>query len=138
MSENGIIVVAAGVLRRGDEVLLCKRPLNKPLEAGKWEFPGGKQEKGETPRQALVRELKEELDVVTEAGRLLDARLKSYGEKTILLLFYECFLREGELRALEHEKIEFVPLSRVMSYDLAEADRRAAQTILNEKEKTDA
>ena len=138
MDDNGAIVVSAGVLCRGKEVLLCKRPMNGSPEAGKWEFPGGKTEKGETPQQALKRELKEELDITVEVKRLLDVRVKAYPERTILLLFYDCSLLEGKPRALEHEKIEFVPFGRVLSYDLADADRHAAQTILIDKEKTDA
>ena len=138
MDDNGVIVVSAGVLCRGNEVLLCKRPMNESPEAGKWEFPGGKTEKGETPQQALKRELKEELDINVEVKQLLDVRVKAYADKTILLLFYDCSLLEGKPRALEHEKIEFVPFGRVLSYDLADADRHAAQTILIDKEKTDA
>ena len=131
-------IVAAGVIFKGGEVLLCKRPSDKPLEAGKWEFPGGKLEPGETAPQALRRELTEELNVHADVGRLLDVRLKTYGEKVLLLLFYECRKYEGELRATEHSQIRFVPADQVLSYDLADADRRAAQTIFSQKEKTDA
>lgn len=132
------IVVSAGVLLRGDEVLLCQRREDKPLEGGKWEFPGGKLEQGETPQQALKRELKEELDIETETGKLLDARIKTYGDRTILLLFYESRIVAGTIRALEHSDIRFVPVTQILDYDLADADRRAAQTIFSEKEKTDA
>ena len=116
---------------------MCQRPLGGGHEGGKWEFPGGKLEAGESPQQALARELKEELDITVTVGRFLDARISSYPEKTVMLLFYECALSEGEPRALEHERIRFVSVSQVFSYDLADADRRAAQTIFDEKEKTD-
>ncbi len=132
------IVVAAGIIRRQESVLLCQRPQNKPLEAGKWEFPGGKLEEGETPQQALRRELNEELGIDTQIGRLLDARIKSYAGKTILLLFYECSVTGGTLTAKEHSDIRFVPAKEVLTYDLADADRRAAQTIFSEKENTNA
>ena len=132
------IVVSAGVIMDGEKVLLCRRPMGKPLEGGKWEFPGGKLEKGETPQQALKRELKEELDIETETGALLDARIKTYGDKTILLLFYESRVVQGEIKALEHSEIRYVPKDWVLDYDLADADRRAAQTIFSKKEKTDA
>ena len=67
-----MVVVVAGVAVEGGRVLLCRRKRGA-LEGMKWEFPGGKVEKGETPEAALVRELREELNVETRVTRLLDA-----------------------------------------------------------------
>ena len=76
--NGGIIEVAAAVIRRGNKVLLASRPEDKP-PAG-WEFPGGKIEAGETPGEALTREIWEELGVEatpgTELGTLLNGRIK--------------------------------------------------------------
>ena len=84
-----MIAVVAGVVRREGRVLLCQRPEGKRFGL-LWEFPGGKVEAGETPEAALERELREELDVETRTGRVLDAlRLDARGGGDLLLLFYE-------------------------------------------------
>ena len=84
-----MIAVVAGVVRREGRVLLCQRPEGKRFGL-LWEFPGGKVEAGESPEAALERELREELDVETRTGRVLDAlRLDARGGGDLLLLFYE-------------------------------------------------
>ena len=132
------LIVAAGVIRRGKELLLCQRPDDKSLEAGKWEFPGGKLEEGETPKQALVRELKEELDIDVTVSRILDARIKRYEGGAILVLFYECSIANGTPKALEHKRITYVRPEELTQYDLADADRCAAETIIRDKENANA
>lgn len=69
--------VAAGVVRRGRELLLTQRPPGGPL-GGLWEFPGGKIEEGERPEQALVREVREELGVEAEAAETLSVETYRY------------------------------------------------------------
>ena len=102
-----MIAVVAGVVRREGRVLLCQRPEGKRFGL-LWEFPGGKVEAGETPEAALERELREELDVETRTGRVLDAlRLDARGEP-----------RTVECRALAWALPE-----EVAAYDLAPADR---------------
>ena len=86
---GGMIAVVAGVVRREGRVLLCQRPEGKRFGL-LWEFPGGKVEAGESPEAALERELREELDVETRTGRVLDAlRLDDRDGGDLLLLFYE-------------------------------------------------
>ena len=88
-SERKIIHVVAGVLRdRDGKILLTERPPGKHL-AGLWEFPGGKREDGETPEQALRRELHEEIDVDAGAMRRLIGFPWHYAEKSIYLDVYE-------------------------------------------------
>ena len=84
------VIVAAGVLFEGGKVLITKRPEGKHL-AGAWEFPGGKVEEGEDPKDALVRELREEIGVEATVGRALDVTFWRYEDdgKSVLLLFYE-------------------------------------------------
>jgi len=84
------VVVSAGVVIEGGRVLLTQRKSGTHL-AGAWEFPGGKVEAGEDPRDALARELKEELGIDTTVGEIVDVAFHRYDEadKAVLLLFFE-------------------------------------------------
>ena len=81
------VVVVAGVLVDGPRVLVTQRPAGSHL-AGAWEFPGGKVEPDEDPRDALARELREELGVEGVAGDVVDVVFHRYEQKSVLLLFY--------------------------------------------------
>jgi 8-oxo-dGTP diphosphatase len=83
------VLVAAAVLLESGRVLLTQRKVGAHLE-GKWEFPGGKIEPGEDPRDALRRELKEELGIETTVGEIVDVTFHRYEEadKAVLLLFF--------------------------------------------------
>jgi 8-oxo-dGTP diphosphatase len=98
------VVVAAGVLIEGGRVLLTQRRSGTHL-AGAWEFPGGKVNPGEDPREALRRELAEELGIDARAGEILDVTFHRYDEagKAVLLLFFEATRDAGspDPRALE-------------------------------------
>ena len=96
------IVVAAAVVIEHGRVLLTQRKRGTHLE-GLWEFPGGKVEDGEDPRDALARELREELGVEVEAGEILEVTFHRYEEKSVLLLFYAATRRAGspEPRAID-------------------------------------
>jgi 8-oxo-dGTP diphosphatase len=98
------VVVAAGVLIEGGRVLLTQRRSGTHL-AGAWEFPGGKVDPGEDPREALRRELAEELGIDARAGEILDVTFHRYEEagKAVLLLFFEATRAPGspDPRALE-------------------------------------
>jgi 8-oxo-dGTP diphosphatase len=82
------LVVAAGVLIEGENVLISQRRANDSL-GGCWEFPGGKVEAGEDPRLAVTRELQEEVGLDVQAGEILDVTFHAYGDKSVLLLFFE-------------------------------------------------
>jgi 8-oxo-dGTP diphosphatase len=84
------VVVAAAVVVEGARVLLTQRKAGTHLE-GAWEFPGGKVEPGEDPREALRRELREELGIDTTVGEIVDVTFHRYEEadKAVLLLFFE-------------------------------------------------
>ncbi|MFO0675352.1 MAG: (deoxy)nucleoside triphosphate pyrophosphohydrolase [Polyangiaceae bacterium] len=84
------VLVAAGIVVESGKVLLSRRRSGTHL-AGAWEFPGGKVEPGEDPRDALARELREELGIDAVAGSIVEATFHTYAdaEKAVLLLFYE-------------------------------------------------
>ncbi len=89
--KNDLVVVAAALVDRDGRLLVQQRPEGLSM-AGLWEFPGGKVEPGETPEQALIRELAEELGIDVEQACLAPACFASdmLGERHLLLLLYVC------------------------------------------------
>lgn len=125
------IVVTAAILRRGDKVLIAQR--RKEARHGlSWEFPGGKVEDGETPQEALERELEEELGVRTHTGHIYDARIFSYPDQKVLVLFYFAALAEGEPRPLDANRLAWVGRGEIMSYAFAGADADVARRLATE------
>lgn len=115
-----IAVVAALIVRDG-KLMIAQRPDGKHM-AGKWEFPGGKIERGETPEQALERELLEELGVKTETGRIYHAIHHTYPDKDVLLLFYRSRIVEGEPKPIEEADLRWIGERELRAFDWAEAD----------------
>ena len=115
------LVVAAAVIERNGRVMICQR---RPgvHNALKWEFPGGKLEMGESPEQALARELREELDLGVEVGRVRDAVYHRYDDRDVLVLFYGCRITDGEPRALDCNAIAWALPRELPDYDFAGAD----------------
>ncbi len=114
-------LVAAGVIQQGDRLLLTKRPRGVHL-AGKWEFPGGKVEAQEDPRETVVRECLEECGITVEVGDILETAFHRYPEKTVLILFYSCRLVEGEVRHLGVTDHVWSRASDLDQYELPPAD----------------
>lgn len=96
------ILVAAAVIIEGGRVLLTQRKRGSHLE-GAWEFPGGKVEPGGDPREALARELREEIGIESVAGEVVDVTFHRYPEKSVLLLFFKADRAPGspDPRALD-------------------------------------
>lgn len=117
------IRVVCALIERDGRVLLARRPEHKHL-GGKWEFPGGKIEPGESPATALVRECAEELACEIEVGAELPAITHAYPDRTIILLPFVCRLAAGsaEPRAAEHSALAWVEAERMADYDLPAAD----------------
>lgn len=122
------IVVAAAVVIRDGRVLLTRRAEGQHL-AGMWEFPGGKLEDGESPEDALARECLEECGIEVEVGEILDVTHHRYPEKDVLLLFYRCSLRAGEVRHLQVADHAWVAPPELGRYPLPPADERVVARI---------
>ena len=117
----GPVIVAAAVIIRDGRVLLTRRGEGQHL-AGMWEFPGGKLEAGESPEEALVRECQEECGIEVEVTEILEVTHHRYPEKEVLLLFYRCELRAGEVRHLQVADHAWVAPEDLDEYPLPPAD----------------
>ena len=117
-----LLVVAAAFTIRENRVMICQR---KPEAHNglKWEFPGGKLEPGESPEQALARELREELGIEARVGRVCDAIYYRYEDRDVLVLFYLCQIVSGEPRTLDCNAIAWTRIEDLRDYDFAGADR---------------
>ena len=120
--------VVAAMIRDGARVLLCRRPEHKAL-GGKWEFPGGKIEPGETGAAALARECREELDVELAVGAALADVWQEYPGRSVHLTLYEARVASGEPRRLEHSEIRWVRPEQLREYDLCPADARLIEML---------
>jgi 8-oxo-dGTP diphosphatase len=117
------IRVVAAVVRRGDAILVTRRP-DRPASRGQWEFPGGKVEPGEGDAEALAREIREELGCAVEVGRHLLRHVHRYGDLEVDLAFYACTLApDAEPAALAVAEIAWATIGTLAAYDFLEADR---------------
>lgn len=121
MDYNKRLLVVAGVIIRDHQIMLCQR--RPEVHNGlKWEFPGGKLEPGESPEQALERELKEELSIEVEVGHVADNVYFRYPDRDVLLMFYMCRIVAGEPRTVDCNAIAWARIEDVPGYDFAGAD----------------
>jgi 8-oxo-dGTP diphosphatase len=117
------IRVVAAVVRRGDELLVTRRH-DRPDRPGQWEFPGGKIEAGERERDALRREILEELGCAVDVGPLLLRHAHRYHDLEVDLAFFSCALvAGGEPRPIAVAEIAWARIGTLAAYDFLEADR---------------
>ena len=121
--KNIKIVVSIALINDADEILISKRPKNKHL-AGFWEFPGGKVETNEVPEIALIREIKEELDININKKCIAPLSFSEfdYKEFQLLLLLYVCRKWEGEPKSMESDEIMWVKPNMLRKYKMPPAD----------------
>lgn len=116
------VIVAAGVLEKNDHILICQRKKGH-RHAMKWEFPGGKVEPGETPRQALERELEEELAIQAVIGNEIVRYEYTYPRRNkILLIFYKVVRYEGIPINRVFEQIRWEERGKLRQYDFLDGD----------------
>lgn len=117
------IHVVAAIIKRDNEFLITRRASHKSL-AGYWEFPGGKVDDGEKPEDALVREIKEELDVEVSVDSYYMRSEYSYDFGTVVLDSYFCQLVHAisDIASTDHDKVIWCNRDNLQGYDFAPAD----------------
>jgi 8-oxo-dGTP diphosphatase len=118
-----LVVVACALIDADSRILLSERPAGKAL-AGLWEFPGGKLDQGETPEAALIRELREELGIETQAACLapLTFASHSYDGFHLLMPLYVCRRYQGIPTGREGQRLKWVRASQLRDYPMPPAD----------------
>lgn len=125
MSEQKpiLLVVACALIDTDRRVLIAQRPEGKHM-ANMWEFPGGKIEQGETPEAAIIRELREELEVETKEACLAPLSFAShtYEHMHLLMPLYVCRRWQGTPVAKEHQALKWVRPQSLRDYAMPPAD----------------
>ncbi len=122
--------VTAAIMEENGRIFIAKRGPGKHL-AGKWEFPGGKIEPGETPEQALARELAEELGIRVLVGELLCSVRYRSAAVNLELLAFRVTGRSAEPVLREHQESRWVAPPELLSFDMAESDRKIAERLFS-------
>ena len=116
-----IINVAGALLKRKDKYLICRRNLKGSMP-GLWEFPGGKVEIGESPKECIKRELKEELGIDAKIGNIFTKYIYSYTPDTYHLFFYDILSFQGIMEMNVHDRIKWEAVNRFKHYDFLPGD----------------
>jgi len=128
--RNLLLVGACALIDTDGRVLVSQRPEGK-MFSGMWEFPGGKIEEGETPEQAIVRELREELSIEPCQRCLQPFSFSShaYDDFDLLMPFYICRQWDGFVHPQEGQSIKWVSPKRLLDLELVPADIFLAQQL---------
>lgn len=116
------LLVTAAVIFDGEKVLITRRPDNK-RHPGMWEFPGGKVDPGESPQQALHREIREELDAAVEVEGIFEVVYHRYDWGPVLILAYSCRLVSTSLHNIGVAEHRWVHPREFASFSILPADR---------------
>ena len=123
--------VVAALVWDGDRFMICQRPAHK-ARGLLWEFVGGKVEKGESKTDALIRECKEELDIIVEPQDVYMELVHEYPDITVRLTLYNSVIKDGEPKLLEHNDIRWITASEIGQYDFCPADEEILRKIIED------
>lgn len=125
-----MITVVAALIEKDGKVLIAKRSTGDQCVYGKWEFPGGKVDKGENELQAIEREIKEEFELEIKADHFITNNIYEYPNKLIDLRLYHCKYINGEFHLHDHFEYQYVSKDKLLEYDLAPADIELAKYVI--------
>ncbi len=125
-----IINVVAAAIEKDGKFFCAQRPEGKSL-GGFWEFPGGKLETGESPEQALIREIKEELNSEIEIVTYINEASYDYDFGTVVMKTYHAKLISGNLELLEHQNSTWLAPNELDTLNWAPVDQPAVELLSN-------
>ena len=127
-----VLVVACALVDPDNRILIARRPEGRPM-AGLWEFPGGKVENGESPEQAIIRELAEELNVNVTEACLAPLTFASYDYESFHLLMplFVCRRWTGLVQAREGQTLKWVRPSSLRDYPMPPADEPLIASLVD-------
>ena len=123
-----MVEVVAALVWKNNKFMICQRPANK-ARGLLWEFVGGKVEHGETKEQALIRECKEELDILLSVGDVFMEVTHEYPDITVHLTLFNATIAEGEPQKLEHNDIRWILPREIPNYEFCPADEEILAKI---------
>ena len=126
--EKTMTEVVAALIWDNEKFMICQRPAHK-TRSFLWEFVGGKVESGETKEQALIRECKEELNVLLFVGDVFMDVVHEYPDITVHLTLFNATIAEGEPQKLEHNDIQWITPSEITKYEFCPADEEILKEI---------
>ena len=123
-----MVEVVAALIWDGEKFMICQRPAHK-ARGLLWEFVGGKVESGETKEQALIRECKEELNILLSVSGIFMEVTHEYPDITVHLTLFNATIAEGEPQKLEHNDIKWITSSEIPNYNFCPADEEILDKI---------
>ena len=132
--EANITEVVAALIWDNEKFMICQRTAHK-ARGLLWEFVGGKVESGETKEQALVRECREELNVLIAVSDVFMEVTHEYPDITVHLTLFNATIAEGEPQKLEHNYIQWITPNEIPNYEFCPADEEILDKIIKEHEK---
>jgi len=130
--ELKTLLVTAGLIIQNRKVLVAQRMKGTPRGL-LWEFPGGKVKEGEDPRDALRRELKEELDIDVEVGNIFEVVFHPYPEYPILLLVYRCRMIQGIPKPIGCQDLKWIRIEELAELEMSPADEPVRNHLASSK-----
>ena len=127
-----MVEVAAALIWDENRFMICQRPANK-ARGLLWEFPGGKQEAGETLSQSLIRECREELGITVSVGDVFMQVTHRYPDIDVHLTLFNAGIQSGTLKKLEHNDIRFIAVGEIDGYDFCPADKDILEKLKSER-----
>jgi len=125
------VAVTAAIIERDGRILIGRR--KRGHFTGRWEFPGGKVEEGETPEECLRRELNEELGIEARIGEFFLSSVYAYKHVTIDLLTYRAEILSGKISLNDHTELRWVAVRDLQGFDFPEADKAVIEKLQSEE-----